>query len=368
MKKPRQKIRGVFEKVPGSNVWWVSFTDAAGKQHRQKAGSWTAARDLRATRWKERLDGKVYGNLRKRRTTFREIANDAVADVEKRYERPSDDVARLKLLIEWFGDRPADLLTVGEIEKRFEMEAVDRKWKAATWNHHRSVMSLAYRLALKADPPKVAGNPVRDLQHKYENNNRVRFLSTAEEKALTNVIAQRYPEHLDEFYFARLTGLRQGSMYGLTWTMVDLESGELHLPRTKNGSPLHVPLNSEAIAILEGRRTNGMGAVFISGATGKPLRGPKHWFTDAVREAHITDFRWHDLRHDYATRLRRAGVSLEDIADLLGHKSLSMSRRYAHVGKEQLRYAVDKATIGTICTNAAPEAAQAEPTAQRYVI
>ena len=66
----------------------------------------------------------------------------------------------------------------------------------------------------------------------------------------------------------------------------------------------------------------------------------RHWFDDAVAEAQIKNFRWHDLRHTFTSRLRMKCAPLEDIADLLGHKSLAMSRRYAHMGPNKLHAVV----------------------------
>jgi integrase len=190
----------------------------------------------------------------------------------------------------------------------------------------------------------VNASPVRDVSHRREDNSRVRELRPEEKRRLLAVIRARFPHHEPEFQFARHTGLRQGSQYGLTWEMVDWESSVLHIPRTKNEEPLHVPLNKDALAILRKLQAHGNGKdqVFCSRETGKPLGGPKHWFTAAVREAGIEDFHWHDLRHDFATRLRRAGVPLEDIADLLGHKTLAMTKRYAHISMDRLRDAVSR--------------------------
>jgi site-specific recombinase XerD len=74
--------------------------------------------------------------------------------------------------------------------------------------------------------------------------------------------------------------------------------------------------------------------------TGEPLENGRHWFDDAVIAAEIKNFRWHDLRHTFASRLRMKGAPLEDIADLLGHKSLTMTRRYAHLGPNKLHAVV----------------------------
>ena len=80
--------------------------------------------------------------------------------------------------------------------------------------------------------------------------------------------------------------------------------------------------------------------MFQSAKTGEPLENGRHWFDNAVMEAGIKNFRWHDLRHTFASRLRMKGAPLEDIADLLGHKSLTMTRRYAHLGPNKLHAVV----------------------------
>ncbi len=337
--------RGIFEKVPGSGEWWIRFADSTGCIRREKAGSKANAIALYHKRKAEALAGrKLPEKLRKRPVLFREIAEDAIRDVEKRYRRPSDEVARLRVLMGWFGEHPADAILPGEIETRLSQEAEDRGWAASTVNHHRSLMSLAYRLGKRNH--KVCGNPVRDVRHECEDNNRVRELRPEEEHCLLKVIRAKFPWHELEFHFARHTGLRQGTQYTLTWDMVDWQNREVHIPRTKNEEALHVPLNEEAIAILRKLRgrSDGTGRVFCSEKTNKPLGSPKHWFTTAVREAGIKDFHWHDLRHDFATRLRRAGVPLEDIADLLGHKTLAVTKRYAHLSMDRLRDAVSRLT------------------------
>jgi integrase len=150
------------------------------------------------------------------------------------------------------------------------------------------------------------------------------------------------------------TGLRKGSQYGLTWDMVDLKSRMLNISRTKNDEAVHVPLNDAALAALKTvfERGNGRGRVFRSKKTGEPLENTKHWFEDALVEAKLKNFHWHDLRHTFASGLRMRGAPLEDIADLLGHKSLTMTRRYAHLGPNRLHEVVSllKATDTTTDT------------------
>ena len=124
--------------------------------------------------------------------------------------------------------------------------------------------------------------------------------------------------------------------------MVDWTSRELHIPRIKNEEPLHVPLNEVAMAALKVvfAGGEGTGRVFKSSKTGEPLENGRHWFDDAVVEAKLKNFNWHDLRHTFGSRLRMKGAPLEDIADLLGHKSLTMTKRYAHLGPNKLHTVV----------------------------
>ena len=93
--------------------------------------------------------------------------------------------------------------------------------------------------------------------------------------------------------------------------------------------------------------------MFQSAKTGEPLENGRHWFDDSVLEAGIKNFRWHDLRHTFASRLRMKGAPLEDIADLLGHKSLAMTRRCAHLGPNKLHAVVSllNATATTTATS-----------------
>lgn len=339
--KTTRNPRGVFEKHRGSGEWWICYWDAEGRKRREKAGTKSNAIDLYRKRKNEALQGrKLPEKLRKAVVSFKDIAEDAIADIERRYRRPADDVSRLKVLIGWLGSREAASITAAEIERKLYSAAAENEWSPSTINHYRTIMSLAYRLARRNR--KVEANPVRDVPHQREDNARTRALTFEEEKALRAAIRERYAVHELELDFALQTGLRQGSQYQLTWEMVEWDARVLHIPRTKNDEPIHLPLNDAALTVLRKleKDSKGKERVFISEETGQPLNCPKHWFTDAVRLAGIQDFRWHDLRHTFATRLRQRGVALEDIADLLGHKTLAMTKRYAHISMERLHAAV----------------------------
>jgi integrase len=335
------KLRGVFEKIPGSGIWWIRYFDQYGKKRREKAGSKSVAIKLYGKRKQQVLEGKkLPEKFRKPSTNFSQLLDDALAHSKRTKRSYKTDVPRIASLKEWFGSHPAEELTPREIENRLAHAAEKEKWAPSTFNHYRSLMSLSYRLGILNR--KVSSNPARSVTHRREDNNRVRFLTEDEEKKLRKVIEARWASHIPELDLAINTGIRKGSQYGLTWDMVDWEGRMLDIPRTKNEEPIHVPLNDAAIAALKvvHERGDGKGRVFQSEKTGEPLENGRHWFDDAVIEAGIKNFHWHDLRHTFASRLRMKGTPLEDIADLLGHKSLTMTRRYAHLGPNKLHAVV----------------------------
>jgi integrase len=335
------KQRGIFEKEPGSGIWWICYFDQFGKKRREKAGTKSIAIKLYGKRKQQVLEGKKLPEIfRKPSVDFGQLADDALAYSKRNKRSYKTDVPRFARLKEWFGGQAAEELTPREIEYRLAKVAEKEQWAPSTFNHYRSLLSLSYRLGILNR--KVTSNPARSVAHRREDNNRVRFLTAEEEKRLRRIIEAKWVSHMPEFDLAINTGLRKGSQYGLTWDMIDWKGRMLNIPRTKNEEPNHVPLNDAAVAALRVVHDRGeaRGRVFQSARTGEPLENGRHWFEDAAREAEINNFRWHDLRHTFASRLRMKGAPLEDIADLLGHKSLTMTRRYAHLGPNKLHAVV----------------------------
>jgi len=306
-----------------------------GRLRREKAGTKGAAINLVRKRKMEALEGKkLPEKLRRATFKFSEIARDALAwsKAEKRHYR--DDLSRMLLLLEWFGERAAESITSVEIEARIRRCAEERGWAASTVHHYRSLLSLVYRLGIRNG--KVVTNPVRAVPNRREDNSRVRFLSLDEEKRLRAVMHAKYPEHIPELDLALNTGLRRTDMYvRLTWERVNLGLRLATIPRSKNDDPHHVRLNKSALAALEVFRSRGDGTGrVVRNAEEKALGGYNHWFWRALRDAGIKDFHWHDWRHTGASRLLMRGASLRAVQEFLGHKTLAMTMRYGHLSHE----------------------------------
>jgi len=119
----------------------------------------------------------------------------------------------------------------------------------------------------------------------------------------------------------------------------------IQFKRSKSGKPYRVPINDTAFAALKILRDrcedpNAPTGPVVRKPSGIELQSSRRWFENCLAEAKIEDFHWHDFRHTSASRLREAGVQLEDIRFLLGHGAKSVTERYAHASLDVLRKAV----------------------------
>jgi integrase len=134
------------------------------------------------------------------------------------------------------------------------------------------------------------------------------------------------------------TGIRRGALFGLLWSDVDMEGRVLTLrgEEGKSGKTNRVPLNDAAFrAFAEWRRQSGDGGlVFPSPRTGGRFDDCKKAWKTLMRKAGIENFRWHDMRHDFASRLVMRGVDLNTVRELMGHADMKMTLRYAHLAPE----------------------------------
>src|SRR6266851_1469137 len=136
--KEQTKVRGIFEKFPGSGIWWIRFTDAEGQYRREKIGSYSAAEKLLTLRRADALNGKKLKGLRQRAITFTELADDAIEYIKDKYSRPADDVARMELLKEHLAGA-ADAVTPKRVKRVLDSLAAEKRWSASTRNHHHNL-------------------------------------------------------------------------------------------------------------------------------------------------------------------------------------------------------------------------------------
>ena len=188
-------------------------------------------------------------------------------------------------------------------------------------------------------------NPAH-LKSLTENNERDRLLSETERDALLAACkAHPEPALYALVRTAMITGARAGELLALRWNDVDLENGMVRITKntrrdtTKNTDSRAVPIAGEALKLLKSRakvRRIDNDMVFFNRHTGGQYHYRLHW-TAVKKTAGIEDFRFHDLRHQAASELAMAGVSLAQIGGLLGHRSAQMTKRYSHYSDEAVK-------------------------------
>jgi integrase len=155
-----------------------------------------------------------------------------------------------------------------------------------------------------------------------------------------------YVDHLQPMVLLAMnTGLRRGELFHLQWTDVDLSRNYLTVRggATKSGDTRHVPLHEETAQALQRWHRTARGSTYVfPGKDGGRLTSIRSAWCRLLREANISDFRWHDLRHHFASQLVMASVDLNTVRELLGHSDIAMTLRYAHLSPDHKAEAVGR--------------------------
>lgn len=261
--------------------------------------------------------------------------------------------------------------------ERWRTERLKRGVTKATAN--RDLAALRAALSKAVAWGLLADHPLRRIrQAKEDRAATVRYLTADEEARLRAALQARddhrraeresanawrrqrgYPElpslgtytdHLTPIVLLALnTGLRRGELFGLTWRDVDLVTAMVTVrgEGAKSGRTRHVPLNTEAQAVLTTWRPQPVNpAAFVfPGDEGAKMTTLKTAWLKIAKAAKLSTFRFHDLRHTFASKLVQAGVDLASVRALLGHSDFALTLRYAHLAPENLAAAVAKLAV-----------------------
>jgi integrase len=240
-----------------------------------------------------------------------------------------------EILKKEFGDRPLRDINP-EMVERVKSDAREGL-EASTINRRLSYLKHMFNLAVEWE--YIGENPASNVKKLREPPGRVRCLSEEEEKRL---LRECVYDIYDIVLLDLNTGLRRGELFALKWSDVDLENRKLTVRNGKNGEQRIIPLNEVAVSALRDAKNKSNGKYIFPGIDGGKRKDLKTGFNNACRRAGIEDFTFHDLRHTFASRLVRKGVDLLTVKELLGHKSIVMTQRYAHLAEDSLAKAVSK--------------------------
>lgn len=309
-------------------TWWVDFTTPAGERIRRTARTRdrTQAQEyhdkLRAEAWRIEKLGERPSYV------WDEAAYKFLIETQHKATHDEDKV-KLKWLQQFLRGKP-----LAEVNRDVIASIGERKLQEttpATANRYLALIRAILRKAAN-DWEWIDRAPFVRLYK--EAKRRIRWITP--EQAAT--LLEELPEHQrDVVLFALSTGLRQSNVLRLEWSQIDLVRAVawIHPDQAKARRAIHVPLNSQAVAVLN--RQIGRHPERVFTFRGKPIRwaNTRAW-REALRRAGIEDFRWHDLRHTWASWLTQHGTPSNVLQELGGWESESMVRRYAHLAPAQL--------------------------------
>ena len=307
------------------------------------AKRWAAETEtaIRAGRWFQHVEAK----------------RNTLADLIRRYTQEYLPIAGLRSThdrIEYlaFWDVELGALTLAEITPARIVEVRNkllnaqsrrkRRLTPATVNQYCAALRHCLNIGVR-EFELLDDNPMRKIRQLTEPRGRVRFLSVVERDALLRE-CKSHGDTLRLIVVAALsTGARRGELLGLRWSDVDMQRGTLTFHQTKNGERRSAPLVGLAHRLLaEHAKVRRIDSDLVfPGLKNKPLEIGK-MFREAATRAGIADFRFHDLRHTAASYLAMNGATLAEIAEVLGHKTLQMVKRYAHLTEGHTRGVVGR--------------------------
>ena len=317
------------------SVWWICFVTPSGERVRRSTG--TAIR-AQAQELHDRLKAEAW-RIAKLGDRPRHTWNDAVVRWLKEASHKATiktDIAHLRWLDRFLGGKQLEEINRAAIDRLTDARLAEGVCNA-TVNRMLEVVRVILRRCVNQWEWLDRAPQVRMLK---ESTRRVRFLKREEAERLLAEL----PEHLSEMAaFSLATGLRRANVTGLQWTQVDLVKrlAWIHPDQAKARRAIAVPLNEEAVTTI--RRQLGKYLTHVFSFQGKPIKqvNTKAW-RGALNRAGITDFRWHDLRHTWASWHVQNGTPLHALQELGGWQSAEMVRRYAHFSAEHLAPYADR--------------------------
>ena len=242
--------------------------------------------------------------------------------------KPQMQRSRLKHWLNHMGEMPINDIHKDDITAG--LDTLPKKLSNATINKYKQLASVVFNYGIRE--LGLTENPTRYIRYLPEKKGRTRYLSNNERKHLFRACrASKWELLYLLVLMAITTGARRGELQSLRWNDIDFEKQAAYVSNTKNGEAKVLPLTIDVINELQVFITNDSSLLFASKITpSKPYVFYKPW-KKVVDEAELIDFRFHDLRHTTASYLAQNGATLLEIADVLGHKQIEVTKRYAHL-------------------------------------
>lgn len=334
----RRSIMGTIQKVATKAGLTRYRASIRIKGHKSQTATFSKISE--AKKWSQSQEGLIHSGLKKS-----DMDGHALYEAIERYKKFNLTSQRIQQLGYWqnaIGSLFLKSITPQMIAK-YRDEILSNR-SPATATRYLAALSHVFTVAIR-EWGWCDNNPVKDVTKPKEPRGRVRFLSDEEREKLFDAAKKSNSKYLYSIIVLCLaTGARKMEILGLKWSEIDFENSIITIPtqRTKNGEPkpLHISkFTANLLMLLNGQR-GGSDLVFEGPLSGKPIDIRASWGA-ILKKTGIKDFRFHDLRHSAASALAMNGASLAEIAEILGHKSLNMVKRYAHFSTAHTQKVVD---------------------------
>lgn len=312
------------------DVWWVHLTAPNGTRVRRSTGT---SIEVQAQEFHDRLKVQLWEEQRLGVRPERSWQDAAVRWVKETRDKRSHgkDVAKLRWLDRYLGH-----LQLSQVTRDVIDAIAERKVRESSQSNANRYLALIRAILRRARDEWNWLETIPKVRLFREARGRIRFLTPEEARRLL----EELPPHLREMaQFALATGLRQRNVSFLRWEQVDMARrvAWIHPDEAKAGRAIGVPLNESAVAVL--RRRLGTDNAHVFTYEGKPVArcSTKAWKAALERAGIERSFRWHDLRHTWASWHVQSGTPLQELMELGGWASFEMVLRYAHLAADHLR-------------------------------
>jgi len=317
------------------NKWYIDYY-VDGRRRRECIGPTRRQAELVLKKRKVEIAENKFLNIRKfDRIRFKDMALEYLQIYAKPNKRSySRDETIIKHLDEFFQDKNLHEITAVDIEN-YKLSRL-RQVSKSTVNRELACLKHIFKKANEWG--RTGQNPTEKVHLFKTVPPRIRYLEAEEIKALSSAC----PSYLKPIILTAVnTGMRKAKLLNLEWKDLDFQNRLIYLGDTKGAGKREIPMNSVVHTTLLGLEKRPNSPYVFCHKNGRPYKDVRVSLDKAASQARIERLRFHDLRHTFASQLVMAGVDLKTIQELLGHKTIEMTLRYAHLSPNHKRAAVE---------------------------
>lgn len=324
------------------SAWYLDYSHN-GRRVRKRVGTSKKMAELALKEIELKIvKGEFLGIIEPKKILFDELCEEYLEFSKANKTRRSylRDKTSVKYLLRNFTGKATSSITAHDLE----IYKNERKSKVKPASVNREISCIKHMFTKAVQWAYLKEHPFHSVKKFREPPGRVRYLTNDDIEKLLNCCA----EHIRQIVIVALnTGMRRGEILNLRWTDIDMKNRTITIKKSKNNELRTIPINDTLYRTLKeiGPQLNNQ--YLFSNEDGKHFVTIKTGFRGALKRAGIKDFRFHDLRHTFASRLVMAGVDIRTVQELMGHKDIRMTMRYSHLSDAHLKEALKRLEVGT---------------------